>query len=44
MNKNQAFELIAQATGELRLSRAEHQKVVQALELLKPVEETPAEE
>jgi hypothetical protein len=39
MDKSQAFDLIAQATGLLKLTREEHKKVVEALELLRPVEE-----
>ncbi len=39
MDTKQARELLVQATGLLKLDRAEHQAVSKALEVLKPKEE-----
>lgn len=36
MNKKQAYDLLVQATNLLKLTREEHQAIVQALDVLKP--------
>lgn len=40
MTKEQARNLLADVTWLLQLKRQEHESIVNALELLKPVEET----
>lgn len=37
MNANQAYEFIVAVTGQISGSRQDHQKIVQALEVLKDV-------
>lgn len=39
MTPQQAHELLTQATSLLQLNRADHQKILEALEVLKPKEE-----
>lgn len=39
MNKQQAHQLLTQATAMLQLNREDHQKIVMALEVLKPEDE-----
>ena len=40
MDKTQAYNIIVNVTAQLQLNRADHQTIVQALEVLKPTEET----
>ena len=39
MTKQQAYQMIVQATGFLQLKREEHEAIVKALNVLKPEEE-----
>ena len=39
MTKEQAYQMIVQATGLLQLKREEHEAIVKALNVLKPEEE-----
>jgi RNase P/RNase MRP subunit POP5 len=44
MDKKQAWDILSQATGLLKLTREEHTTVMTALQTLKPVEDKPVAE